>query len=99
MADKVAQEFNNIPRVTRDEAHYTRAWHRALKLLRELQKGKIRNEPRKDLTPIISLIKSGSSSPVEPLGEARYRRDALPKVPPTPIAPPPRGTSPGDGLP
>ncbi len=83
MADKVAEEFANIPhairtalayigqqgadgalaRITRDEARYTRIWHRALKLLRELQNEKIRNEPRKDLTPVVSITKEQPKSP------------------------------------
>ena len=87
MADKVAEEFANIPhairtalaylhqhgaegvlaRITRDEARYIHIWHRALKLLNEVQKEKIRNEPQKDLTPIISITREQpkrSSAPV-----------------------------------
>ena len=41
---------------------------RARKLLRELQKEKLRNEPKKGLTPIIPITKGGDPGPREAAG-------------------------------
>ena len=44
-----------LTRITREEAAHTRAFHRALKLLRELQKQKLPNEPKPGLTLVPAM--------------------------------------------
>ena len=81
MADKIEEEFVNLPhsirtslayieqhgadgalaRIARDEARHARTWHRALKLLRELQNEKKPNEPEPRLTPVVPIRKTGES--------------------------------------
>jgi hypothetical protein len=64
-----------LARIARDEARRARTWHRALKLLRELQKEKMPNEPEPDLKPLFSIIRKDSPAPV---------RDSSPEPPPAP---------------
>jgi hypothetical protein len=86
MADKIEEEFVNLPhsirtslayvnqhgadsalaRIARDEARHARTWHRALKLLRELQNEKKPNEPELGLTLVVPITKEDASSPQEP---------------------------------
>jgi hypothetical protein len=88
MADKIEEEFVNLPhsirtslayieqhgadgalaRIARDEARHARTWHRALKLLRELQKEKIPNEPDAGLTPVVPITTSGQTGRCKPEG-------------------------------
>ena len=70
-----------LARVSRDEARYTRAWHRALKLLRELQNEKIPNEPEPDLNPAVSIANTDLPRPV------MVPPRTGPRVPDTPTAP------------
>jgi hypothetical protein len=57
-----------LARIARDEARHARTWHRALKLLRELQNEKKPNEPKPGLTPVVPITKADASDPHEPTG-------------------------------
>jgi hypothetical protein len=49
-----------LTRITREEAHHNRTFHRAFKLLRELQNEKLPNEPNTGLSPVIPITSNDS---------------------------------------
>jgi hypothetical protein len=88
-----------LARIARDDARHARTWHRALKLLRELQQQNrdrqgaatgpqnenLPNEPEPHLTPVISITRNAPNPAPEPAGPPKQNPGPAPsRRPPHP---------------
>jgi len=72
-----------LAKITREEAAHSRAFYRALKLLRELQKEKLPNEPKPGLTLVRPIASRRPSEPVDQPQPATESSSSSPEPPPS----------------